>query len=141
VEPELVDKYVEDGTLRLEWRDFPYLGQESVNAAMAARAAQDQGKFWEYHDLLYENQSGGFSEERLVELARETGLEVERFEEDLAGGTFEQAVAKDFREGQQMGITGTPTFVINGRVLAGLQPLEVYEDAIEQAKEEAEQGG
>jgi protein-disulfide isomerase len=139
VEPKLVDKYVEDGTLRLEWRDFPYLGQESVNAALAARAAQDQGKFWEYHDLLYENQPGGFSDERLIELARETGLDVERFEEDLASGRFEQAVAEDFQEGQQMGVTGTPTFVINGRVLAGLQPLEVYEDAIEQ--EEAERGG
>ena len=141
MEPKLVEKYVEDGTLRLEWRDFPYQGQESINAALAARAAQAQGRFWEYHDLIYENQSGGFSEERLVELAREAGLDVERFEEDLASGRFEQAVAEDFREGQQIGITGTPTFVINGRVLAGLQPLEVYDDAIEQAKEEAERGG
>jgi protein-disulfide isomerase len=136
-----VESYVEDGTLRLEWRDFPYLGQESVNAALAARAAQDQGAFWEYHDLLYENQSGGFSDERLIDLARETGLDVEEFEEDLASGRFEQAVAEDFREGQRMGITGTPTFVINGRVLAGLQPQGVYESAIEQAKEEAERGG
>ena len=136
-----MERYVESGTLRLEWRDFPYLGQESVNAALAARAAQDQGKFWEYHDLLYENQSGGFSEERLIELAREAGLDVERFEEDLASGRFEQAVAEDFREGQEMGITGTPTFIINGRVLAGMQPLEVFESAIEQAEEEAERGG
>ena len=136
-----MESYVEDGTLRLEWRDFPYRGQESVKAALAARAAQDQGKFWEYHDLLYENQSGGFSEERLVELAREAGLDVERFEGDLASGRFEQAVAEDFREGQEMGITGTPTFIINGRVLAGMQPLEVFESAIEQAEEEAERGG
>jgi protein-disulfide isomerase len=136
-----VESYVEDGTLRLEWRDFPYLGQESANAALAARAAQDQGKFWEYHDLLYKNQSGGFSDERLIELAREAGLDVEKFEEDLASGRFEGSVVGDFQEGQQMGITGTPTFVINGRVLAGLQPLEVYEDAIEQAEEEARRGG
>jgi protein-disulfide isomerase len=131
-----VDKYVESGKLRLEWRDFPYLGQESMNAALAARAAQDQGKFWDYHDLLYENQYAGFSDERLVELAREAGLDVERFEEDLASGRFEQAVAEDFREGQEMGITGTPTFIINGNVLAGMQPLEVFESAIEQAEQE-----
>jgi protein-disulfide isomerase len=131
-----VDKYVESGKLRLEWRDFPYLGQESMNAALAARAAQDQGKFWDYHDLLYENQHAGFSDERLVELAREAGLDVERFEEDLASGRFEQAVAEDFREGQEMGITGTPTFIINGNVLAGMQPLEVFESAIEQAEQE-----
>ncbi len=136
-----MESYVEDGTLRLEWRDFPYRGQESVNAALAARAAQDQGKFWEYHDLLYQNQSGGFSDERLIELAREAGLDVEKFEEDLASGRFERSVVEDFQEGQQMGITGTPTFVINGRALAGLQPVGVFEDAIERAKEEAERGG
>jgi protein-disulfide isomerase len=140
VEPKLVEKYVESGMLRMEWRDFPYLGQESAGAALAARAAQEQGKFWEYHDLLYENKSGGFSYEKLVELAREAGLDVEQFESDLTSGRYEGAVARDFQEGQRMGITGTPTFVINGEVLAGLQPVEVFEDAIEQAKREAERG-
>jgi protein-disulfide isomerase len=135
-----VESYVESGTLRIEWRDFPYLGQESVSAALAARAAQEQGKFWEYHDLLYENQSGGFSHERLVEMAREAGLDIEEFEADLTSGRYEEAVARDFQEGQRRGITGTPTFVINGEVLTGLQPLGVYEDAIVRAKREAEQG-
>ena len=55
VEPELVQRYVNDGRLRLEWRDFPYLGRESRRAAVAARAAQEQGRFWEYHDVLFEN--------------------------------------------------------------------------------------
>ena len=135
-----MQEYVEGGTLRFEWRDFPYLGQESLNAAVAARAAQEQGKFWEYHDLLYRNQPGGFPDEKLVGLAREAGLDAERFEVDLASGEYEQFVTSDFREGQQRGISGTPTFVINGRVLAGGQPLEVFEDAIERAKREAGQG-
>jgi protein-disulfide isomerase len=111
-----------------------------VNAAMAARAAQAQGKFWEYHDLLYQNQSGGFPREKLVELAREVGRGAQRFEADLASGEYGEVIAEDFREGQQRGISGTPTFVINGRVLAGGQPLEVFEDAIERAKREAGQG-
>jgi protein-disulfide isomerase len=136
----LVEEYVESGTLRMEWRDFPYLGRGSLDAAVAARAAQEQDKFWEYHDLLYENQSGGFSREKLVELAREAGLDVERFEADLASREYEQTVIEDFQEGQQRGISGTPTFVINGEVLAGGQPLEVFEDAIERAKREAGQG-
>ena len=140
VEPELRDRYVESGTLRMEWRDFPYLGRGSVDAALAARAAQEQGKFWEYHDVLYRNQSGGFPREKLVELARESGLDAQRFESDLASGEYERAVAEDFQEGQQIGISGTPTFVINGEVLAGAQPLEVFEDAIERAKREAGQG-
>ena len=141
VEPKLVEKYVEDGTLRMEWRDFPYLGQESVEAAIAARAAQEQGRFWEYHGLLYENQLAGFSRDRLLELAREAGLDVEKFESDLASGTYEAAVARDFKEGQQLGVAGTPTFIINGEVLAGLQPVGVFEDAIEQAEREAGRGG
>ena len=133
-------EYVEKGTLRIEWRDFPYLGQESSNAALAARAAQGQGKFWEYHDLLYQNQSGGFSDEKLVGLARQAGLDAGRFEADLDSAEYERVVAENFREGQQRGISGTPTFVVNGWVLSGLQPVEVYEDAIEQAKREAEGG-
>ncbi len=135
-----MQEYVEGGTLRIEWRDFPYLGQESLRAAVAARAAQEQGKFWEYHDLLYRNQPGGFPDEKLIGLAREAGLDAQRFEADLASGEHEQIVTGDFREGQQRGISGTPTFVINGRVLSGLQPVEVYEDAIEEAKREAEGG-
>jgi protein-disulfide isomerase len=136
-----VEEYVEDGTLRIEWHDFPYLGQESLTAAVAARAAQDQGRFWEYHDLLYRNQSGGFSLEKLLGLAGEAGLDVKRFEADLADpDRYSEVVADDFREGQQRGISGTPTFVINGRVIAGLQPLEVYQEAIEEAKSKAEGG-
>ena len=136
-----MEEYVEDGTLRIEWHDFPYLGQESLTAAVAARAAQDQGRFWEYHDLLYRNQSGGFSLEKLLGLAGEAGLDVKRFEADLADpDRYSEVVADDFREGQQRGISGTPTFVINGRVIAGLQPLEVYEEAIAEAKSEAEGG-
>ena len=138
----MIEEYVESGTLRIEWRDFPYLGQESFDAAVAARAAQDQGRFWEYHDLLYRSQMGGFPEEKLVDLAAESGLDAERFEADLASpGEYEQVVAESFREGQQQGISGTPTFVINGRVLAGAQPLEVFRETIEQAEREAEGGG
>ncbi len=144
MEPELYEKYVKDGTLRLEWKDFPYQGQESVDAALAARAAQAQGAFWEYHDLIYENQSsgnsGGYNEERLTALAEEAGLDVERFERDLAEARYEGVVQADFREGQDLGVSGTPTFYINGRVIVGLQPLETFERAIEEAEREADGG-
>ncbi len=144
MEPKLFEEYVKDGTLRIEWRDFPYQGQESVDAALAARAAQAQGKFWEYHDLLYNNQSsgnsGGYSEENLLALAEEAGLDRRRFEEDLQSARYEETVQADFREGQNLGISGTPTFFIDDQVLVGLQPLEVFEQAIEDARREAEGG-
>lgn len=135
-------KYVKSGVLRIEWRDFPYQGQESVNAALAARAAQEQGKFWEYHDLLYENQapanSGGFSDENLTGLAREAGLDVEKFQKSFQSGRYQEAVQADFEEGQQRGISGTPAFIVNDRTLIGLQPLETFEQVIEEERREAE---
>lgn len=140
MEPKLYEQYVEEGTLRIEWRDFPYRGQESVNAAVAARAAQAQGRFWEYHDLLYENQYSGFSDENLFAIAGEAGLDMQRFETDYGTARYEGAVQSDFLQGQSIGVNGTPTFFINDQVLVGLQPLGVFESAIEEAKQEAEGG-
>ena len=130
-----MERYVENGTLRYEWRDFAYLGQESVNAALAARAAQEQGRFWEYHDVLYENQgsvnSGAFSDEALVGFAEKVGLDTEQFEAALTSGRYESVVQSDLREAQNAGIQGTPSFTINGQRLVGPQPLEVFEQVIE----------
>jgi protein-disulfide isomerase len=140
VEPKLYEKYVQDGTLRIEWRDFPYRGQKSVNAAVAARAAQAQGRFWEYHDLLYDSQFSGFGDENLVALAEEADLDVRRFERDYESARYTEPVQKDFQEGQSIGVNGTPTFFINDQVLVGLQPIGVFENAIEDARREAEGG-
>jgi protein-disulfide isomerase len=137
----LIERYVEDGTLRFKWRDFAYLGQESKTAAQAARAAQEQGKFWEYHDALYQNQGsingGTFSDEKLIELAGEVGLDTESFESDLTSGRFEPVVQGDLREAQDTGIQGTPSFTINGQRLVGPQPLEAFEQAIEEELQKA----
>ncbi|MCA1731916.1 MAG: thioredoxin domain-containing protein [Actinobacteria bacterium] len=143
MEPELKKRYIEDGTLRLDWRDFPYKGEESRQAAVAARAAQEQGMFWEYHDTLYENQgsenSGAFSDDNLVEFARQAGLNVKQFEESFKSGKYKPVVDRDFREAQDAGIQGTPSFSINGQRLVGSQPLETFEQAIEEARQ-AENG-
>ena len=140
----MIEKYVESGTLRIEWRDFPYQGQESINAALAARAAQAQGKFWPYHDLVYENQSsgnsGGYSDEQLLNFAEEVGLDLAQFEKDTKSERVEAAVNADFAEAQDKGLAGTPTFIVNGQTLAGFQTLEVFEKVIEDAEKEAAGG-
>ena len=145
MEPELIEKYVDHGTLRFEWRDFAYLGQESKTAAQAARAAQEQGKFWEYHDLLYQNQGsingGTYSDDKLVGLARQLGLDIESFESGLASGRFEEVVQEDLREAQELGIQGTPSFTINEQRLVGPQPLEAFEQVIEEELQKAGGGG
>ncbi len=136
-----MQRYVNDGTLRLEWRDFPYLGRESRRAAVAARAAQEQGRFWEYHDVLFENQkgenNGAFSDENLVAFAEEAGLDVEHFEEVLESGKYDEVVEEDFREAQEAGIQGTPSFTVNEQRLVGPQPLEAFEQAIEEELQKA----
>jgi protein-disulfide isomerase len=140
VEPKLYEKFVKDGTLRIEWRDFPYRGRESVNAAVAARAAQAQGRFWEYHDLLYDSQFSGYSDENLIALGRRAGLDADRFERDYENARYEPLVRADFQKGLDVGVNGTPTYFINGKMLVGLQPMGVFENAIEDARREAEGG-
>lgn len=144
-EPVLVDRFVEDGALRLEWRDFPYLGEQSVQAAQAARAAAEQDAFWAYHDALYaldlRPNSGRLTGDVLVGIAEELGLDVERFTARMQSPEVVDAVAADFREGQQLGISGTPTFLVNGRPIVGAQPTDTFVAAIEQAVAEARADG
>ena len=137
-EPELVQRYVEDGTLRIEWRDFPYLGPESRVAALGGRAAAEQDMFWQFHDAMYDDQlppnSGKLDEDYLVSVARKAGLDVARFRTQLRrGDDLSRAVEKDFTEGQSIGVNGTPAFLVNGRPVMGAQPVAVFSKAIEQA--------
>ena len=140
-EPALIEKYVEDGTLRIEWRDFPYLGPESTTAAQGGRAAAAQDSFWAFHDEMYADplppNSGNLDEDHLAGIAEKLGLDVEQFRADMTSEATEQAIREDFSQGQAIGVTGTPAFVINGKPVIGAQPIEVFEQAIEQAAAEA----
>ena len=141
-EPDLIDKYVEDGTLRIEWRDFPYLGEESTTAAQGARAAAEQGSFWAFHDEMFTDQlppnTGQLDEDHLAGIAEELGLDVEQFRSDMKSKATQQAIERDFSEGQAIGVTGTPAFVINGVPVIGAQPTEVFENVIEEAAADAD---
>ncbi len=140
-EPELVEDYVDEGILRIEWRDFPYLGPESMTAAEGGRAAAAQGKFWEFHDAMYVDQlppnSGNLDAAYLSGIAEDVGLDVDTFQRDMASKATQEGIARDFSEGQQIGVTGTPAFVINGIPVIGAQPTEVFRETIEQAADEA----
>lgn len=143
-EPELVEKYVGDGILRIEWRNFPVFGEESRAAARAAWAAGRQGRFWEFHAAAYAEgaKEKGFGKDRLDELAREAGVtDMRRFARDLASDAARRAVRKDQEEAYGLGATSTPSFLINGRPVAGAQPMETFTEAIEAAKRAAEEHG
>jgi protein-disulfide isomerase len=143
-EPKLVDEYVEDGTLRIEWRDFPYLGAGSTTAARAARAAAAQGKFWEFHDALYAHQpppnSGRLTPDYLSGVAKRIGLDTGKLRADMTSDEVAEAVRRDFQEGQSIGVTGTPAFLVNGQPIMGAQPLRVFQDAIDKAADRADNG-
>ncbi|GGR80119.1 hypothetical protein GCM10010252_18240 [Streptomyces aureoverticillatus] len=143
-EPELVKKYVEDGTLRIEWRNFPIFGEDSERAARGAWAAGKQGRFWEFHEAAYADgaKEKGFGDGRLKELAREAGVgDVGRFMDDAGSDAAKAAVKKDQDEGYKLGAASTPSFVINGQPIAGAQPDAVFEQAIEAAKAAKGSGG
>ncbi|MFE7481645.1 DsbA family protein [Streptomyces sp. NPDC057552] len=139
-EPELIEEYVEDGTLRIEWRNFPIFGEESENAARGSWAAGQQGRFWEFHAAAYAEgaKEKGFSKDRVKALAQESGVkDLARFMKDLDGEAARAAVAKDQEQAYGIGATSTPSFLINGRPIAGAQPKETFTRAIEAAAEQA----
>ncbi|MFF5447313.1 DsbA family protein [Streptomyces sp. NPDC012888] len=136
-EPELVRKYVEDGTLRIEWRNFPIFGAESEAAAKAAWAAGRQDRFRQFHAAAYAEgaKEKGFGPDRLLELAREAGVpDLERFRADMDGEAARKALAEDQAEGYRIGVSSTPSFLVNGQPIAGAQPLDAFTRAVENAR-------
>lgn len=136
VQPALVQEYVERGDLRIEWRDLPVFGEQSEDAAIAGRAAAAQGRFWEFHEQAFavapERGHADLDREALLELARAAGVpDLARFEADLESPQLREAVLADLAEGQSLGITGTPTFVVGETPVIGAQPLEAFREVIE----------
>lgn len=136
-EPALVHQYVDAGVLRIEWRDFPYLGPESGTAARAGWAAAAQGRFWPLHDALYATErkvnSGALTAKYLTAMAAQLGMDATKFAADMDSPKAEAAVQVDFTQGQQVGVSGTPAFIVNGTPVFGAQPLSVFQHAIDAA--------
>jgi protein-disulfide isomerase len=118
---------------RVRWvfRDFPIPGlhPDAPLAHEAARCAGEQGKFWPYHDLLF--QKGPKTPQELKATAGEVGLDVTKLDACLASGKYVAAVKKDMDEGSRLGVSGTPAFFINGRMVSGAQPLEAFAQIID----------
>lgn len=140
--PPLIEKYVDSGQVRVEWRDLPVFGEQSNLAAVAGRAAGAQGKFWEFNKATFaiapERGHADLSRGRLVQIAKDAGVpDMTRFEADLDSPELKQAVAADAQEAASLGATGTPTFLVNETPLIGAQPLATFEKTIKAALEKA----
>ncbi|MFI7098181.1 DsbA family protein [Streptomyces sp. NPDC050161] len=143
-QPGLIKKYVDAGTLRIEFRNFTIYGADSERAARASWAAGQQGKFWEMHDELYAKTRKGsaLATDRLVEMARTSGVkDIDRFREDLDSEAAKRAQQKDQDEGYGLGVQSTPSFLVNGRPVAGAQSADVFGRAIDDAAATAKAKG
>jgi protein-disulfide isomerase len=120
------------GRVSLAFRDFPLreIHPQAQQAAEAARCAGEQGKFWEYHDLLYAA-GAKLDAGSLAAHARNLGLNEQRFTSCLASGKFKNSVEEDLQAGSKAGVAGTPAFFINGIFLSGAQPASAFEKVIE----------
>jgi protein-disulfide isomerase len=143
-EPRLVSTFVTTGQVRLVYHDFTFIGQESLDAAVAARCADRQGRFWPYHDVLFANQgkenSGAFSADRLATMAAMSGLDVEGWRSCLADESVSQAIAQETNQGRAAGVTGTPALFVNGAKVAGYD-FPTVSAAIEAALRGAQAAG
>ncbi len=126
---ELAAKYPD--SVRFIYRDFPLSDIHPIaqKAAEAGECAQDQGKFWEYHDKLFQNQSG-LTQDRLVEFATALNMNTFQFESCLSSGRYADEVIEDYQAGVEAGVRGTPTFFINGNRVAGAIPSEILDAVI-----------
>jgi protein-disulfide isomerase len=117
--------------VRLVFRNFPLsqIHPHAGQAAQAAEAAGAQGRFWEMHDVIFENQDA-LEEEDLLAYAEQVGLDLNRFQLELFQGAYAPRVREDFLSGVRSGVNGTPTFFINGRRHDGAWDLQPLTDAI-----------
>ncbi len=135
----LFEKYIKTGLVKMIYKHFPLLGEESFAAAYASECAGDQGKFWEYHNYLFEQQtksagenSGTFSASNLVRYAEALELRKDMFASCLNSEKYKDRVVRDLTDGKNANVTGTPTVFINGKKIEGAAHFTEYQKIIEE---------
>ena len=126
---DVLDEY--GSKIYFVYKDFPLpFHNNAQKAAEASRCALEQGKYWEYHDLLFENQQS-LDSNSLKKYAKNMGLEEAKFSNCLDSNKYADAVKQDIGEGQKAGVSGTPTFFVNGEILVGAQPFDAFKEIID----------
>ena len=137
-ENQIIKNYVDTGKVKLAFRHYAFLGPASVVASDAAECANDQGKFWEFHDYLYKNQpaetdTSMYITDTLTKAAVSLGMDGNKFKTCLDSKTDDAKVQQDFADGQKAGVNGTPAFFLNGTLISGAQPYDTFKQAIDAA--------
>ncbi len=135
----LLQQYVETGKVNFVFRDFPLNGPDSVLAAEGSYCADDQGKYWQYHDELYKNwageKTGWVNQKSLDKFAMTVGLDLDKFDKCISDKKYEQKVLDNQKFGEKIGIDGTPSFIIFGgkgiTKIVGAQPISVFKQVLD----------
>ncbi len=132
--------FIETGKVKLVFKDFPLNGADSVLAAEASHCAQDQGKYWQYHDELYKNwageRTGWVTRESLEKFATTVNLDLDKFNKCLDDHKYLESINQMYEFGKEIGIDATPSFLVfnNEKIIkiTGNQPLEVFLKSIDE---------
>ena len=136
----LIDNYIETGKAKLIFVDLPFIGQDSRIAAQASYCAEDQGKYWEYHEILYifqEGENSGWADrDRLNSFAFSLDMNMDEFNDCMDSSKYQKRVKANEYEAVKNGVQGTPTFIIISQdgtteKIAGPQPYSVFAATIE----------
>lgn len=139
-EDKILRQYIETGKVKMIFKDYTIIGPDSINASHGAHCAEEQGLFWEYHDVLYSNwtgeNNGWASSENLLKFAQEIKLDTNQWSECMNSGTYSDVILASNNDAKALELTGTPAFFIigpDGQVskLFGAQPFETFENIIE----------
>lgn len=135
--PQILKEYVDAGKVRIEVHDVAFFGDESARAAVAARAAGEQGKYFEFMDAVYQAApESGHPElpvEELIGFAKAAGVpDLAKFEADMQREDLAAAVQQSTAEAQQLGVTSVPFFAVGGQALSGAQPIENFREFLDQ---------
>jgi protein-disulfide isomerase len=143
-EPSIVQNYVNTGKVKMVFRNFAFLGPESIAAAAAADCAEDQNKLWAYHDALYSakiadeangggEQDGFFNRVEFLKLAKQVSIDIPTFTSCIDSNKYVAQVATEKGDAANVGINSTPSFFLNGQLITGAQPYSIFQNAIDSA--------
>ncbi|MFA5359191.1 MAG: thioredoxin domain-containing protein [Patescibacteria group bacterium] len=118
--------------VKIIYRDYPIVSQDSITAANAAACAYEQGApiFWTFHDQLFAGQDN-LTEDNMVAIAKNMGINTQRFYQCFTARTHQKEIKEDMDTGLNLNLKGTPVFFINGNMVTGLQPIESWKKAID----------
>ncbi len=135
--PSMLSDYVESGKVKLVFKDLPLpFHSNADNAAVAARCGGDQGNYWGMHDTLFEKQDEWSSlpdaTETFTGYATALGLDGGKLKDCMKSGKFDKVIQQNVREANTVGLSGTPSFLINGLSVVGAQPYQVFQQVLDE---------